>query len=375
MRKAIGGKMAGAAKAQSKGEADGFINFVNKAVTPFHAVSEASKRLEHAGFERVSEKAQWSRLQRGGRYYFSRNGSTLVAFAVGSEFDPSSADGSGFVCIGSHTDSPTLKLKPSPHTTSEGVQLLGVQQYGGLLLYPMFDRTFALAGRVIVRNQTTNKLEGHLVNTESAVLTIPSLAIHLNRTVNSEGFTPKVQEHMLPIHSLVGSSPSAMGAGDADAASESTHSVNASPIFQKLAKQIGVNAEDIIEHELQLVDTQPAQRIGLDQSLISSGRIDNLASVYQSIEALINTSSDADLRNEKNVRCMVAFDNEEVGSRSQHGAGGSVLLDFFSRMAQSFASGSPSGAFERACRMSFICSSDSSHVRTCTPLLLCKGEN
>lgn len=98
-------------------------------------------------------------------------------------------------------------------------------------------------------------------------------------------------------------------------------------------------------------------------SHIGTGRIDNLASVYQSVEALINTSTENSLVDEKNVRCIVAFDNEEVGSRSQHGAAGSVLSDFISRMSASFASGSPTGAFERACRMSYICSSDSSHVR------------
>lgn len=253
--------------------ADGFLRYVNAAVTPFHAVVESSKRLEQAGFVRISEKEQWTYLERGGKYYYIRNGSTIVAFAVGKEFDPSSNAGSGFVCIGSHTDSPNLKVKPSPHTTSEGVQQLGVQQYGGLLLYPMFDRAMALAGRLIVRNPASGLLEQRLVNTERAVLTIPSLAIHLNRSVNSEGIKPNVQTDMLPIHSLVSSSSSSkqQNASITDA-HEGSHGSSASPVFQELARIANVSPDDIMDHELQLVDTQPAQRFGLNNELISSGR-------------------------------------------------------------------------------------------------------
>ncbi len=66
---------------------------------PCVCAEEGSKRLAAAGFERLSERAAWN-LQPGGRYFFTRNASTLVAFAVGAKYQP----GNGFHLIGAHTD-------------------------------------------------------------------------------------------------------------------------------------------------------------------------------------------------------------------------------------------------------------------------------
>lgn len=79
--------------------AERLLAFINAADTQFHAVSEATKRLVQAGFTHLSERQPWD-LQAGGKYFFTRNSSSLVAFAIGKKYAP----GSGFYMVGAHTD-------------------------------------------------------------------------------------------------------------------------------------------------------------------------------------------------------------------------------------------------------------------------------
>ncbi|PNX63457.1 aspartyl aminopeptidase [Trifolium pratense] len=83
------------------------INFLNASPTAFHAVDEAKKQLKTAGYQQISEKENWE-LKAGHKYFFTRNHSTIVAFAIGKRF----VAGNGFYIVGAHTDSPCLKLKP-----------------------------------------------------------------------------------------------------------------------------------------------------------------------------------------------------------------------------------------------------------------------
>lgn len=87
--------------------ANKFINFVNKARSPWHATEVVRAQLVQQGFKHLQEKENWQ-LQPNGKYFFTRNGSTIVAFAIGGAFKV----GNGFKIIGAHTDSPDLKLKP-----------------------------------------------------------------------------------------------------------------------------------------------------------------------------------------------------------------------------------------------------------------------
>ncbi len=140
------------------------MQFIDNSPDPFHVVQSAKEALEMVGFVHWNEN---EKLHPGGKYYFTRNKSTLVAFAIGQHYPlPSTsssssmtAGGGGFKIIGSHTDSPNLKIKPySKRTTSKdggisGMRQLSVECYGGGLWHTWFDRDLGVSGRVFVREE------------------------------------------------------------------------------------------------------------------------------------------------------------------------------------------------------------------------------
>lgn len=80
------------------------------------------------GFKEIKERDSWSStLQPGGKYYLTRNGSSIVAFSIGKKWK----SGNPIAMIGAHTDSPTLRLKPVSKKTGAGFMQIGVETYGG----------------------------------------------------------------------------------------------------------------------------------------------------------------------------------------------------------------------------------------------------
>ncbi|MFT6592256.1 MAG: aspartyl aminopeptidase, partial [Zhongshania sp.] len=153
--------------------------FLDASPTPFHAVEEMRLRLNDAGFSALDERGEWQ-LEQGKGYYVIRNGSTIVAFRCGK----TPVHECGWRMVGAHTDSPNLKVKPSPELHRQGYFQLGVEVYGGALLNPWFDRDLGLAGRVNYEN-TQGQLCSALINLNRPVGVIPSLAIHLDREANN----------------------------------------------------------------------------------------------------------------------------------------------------------------------------------------------
>ncbi|RNC55703.1 putative aspartyl aminopeptidase, putative,metallo-peptidase, clan MH, family M20, partial [Trypanosoma cruzi] len=149
-----------------------FVEFVNKACTPFHAVEVISSWLLEAGYKRLKEDEPWPSISVGDRYFVTRNDSSLVAFSVGGKFEPAN----GVKIVGAHTDSPNLALKPRTRADKGEYQGIAVQCYGGGLWHTWFDRDLTVAGRVFL---SSPKLEKRLVNLKRPIVRIPSLAIHL----------------------------------------------------------------------------------------------------------------------------------------------------------------------------------------------------
>jgi aspartyl aminopeptidase len=312
------------------------LQYLDVSPTPYHAVAESVRRLRVAGYSELHEGDAW-KLSAGQRAYTIRNGSSIIAFSCGQK-PPSE---SGFLAVGSHTDSPNLRIKPIADATRHGYRQLGVEVYGGVLLSTWLDRDLSLAGRVLVERD--GKLSSELVDFARPLLRIPNLAIHLNRSVNSEGLLLNQQTHLSPILGL------------AKAESPSLHQLLASEISAR-SSSTTTSAEHILGYDLSLYDVQRAALSGLSSEFIHSARLDNLASCFGALSALIHVDGDHDA-----TRVVVLYDHEEVGSRSAQGAASPFLRQTLERIVQARgAAGAES--FVRAMARSFLISSDMAHA-------------
>ena len=181
--------------------ANDFVDYLNESCSPFHCVAEVKRRLLAAGFEQLDERAAWGspaaaaspgkkRVVPGGRYFATRNGSSLIAFAVGGAFD---AETSGAIIVGGHTDSPCPKLKPVSTLEKDGHVMLGVVGYGGGIWHSWFDRDLTVVGRAVVRDPADGKVTPRLVRVPKALCRIPTLAIHLSNGDERKNFSPNLQ--------------------------------------------------------------------------------------------------------------------------------------------------------------------------------------
>ncbi|XVF54654.1 hypothetical protein PTKIN_Ptkin05aG0198700 [Pterospermum kingtungense] len=333
------------------------INFLNASPTAFHAVDEAKKRLQKVGYVQLSEREDWA-LEAGKRYFFTRNHSTIVAFAIGKKY----VAGNGFHIVGAHTDSPCLKLKPVSKVVKGGYLEVGVQTYGGGLWHTWFDRDLTVAGRVIIKEEKGGSVSylHRLVRIEEPIMRIPNLAIHLNKGVN-DGFTVNTQSHLLPVLATSIKAELEREVENGPAEMMTKNSSHHSLLLQMIANKLGCQPDQICDFELQVCDTQPSIVAGATKEFIFSGRLDNLCMSFCSLKALIDaTSSVSDLENESGVRMVALFDHEEVGSKSAQGAGSPAMLDALSLITNSFTMDSK--MLIKAIQRSFLVSADMAHA-------------
>ncbi|MDD6127059.1 MAG: M18 family aminopeptidase [Veillonellaceae bacterium] len=277
------------------------LDFIASAPSPCHTVTASAEKLRRAGFEELELGGAWQ-LSRGGRYFVRVYGTTLLAFTVGAAGPLRMA--------AAHTDFPCFRLKPAAGLVREGYGLLNVETYGGLILRSWLDRPLGLAGKVVLRGEDAFHPEMRLVDFGRPLVTIPSLAIHMDREVNKEGAL-NPQKDMLPLAALF----------DGEAEEDWW--------MQALAELAGVPAEDILSYELSTYPWEQGCTLGLAEELVSSPRLDNLTSVWACLEGLIAATKDGV---SDGVRLVALFDNEEVGSRTKQGAGSAVLMEVLRRI-------------------------------------------
>ncbi|KAI9026966.1 peptidase M18 [Hyaloraphidium curvatum] len=326
-----------------------------RAPSPFHAVEELRLQLLAHGYAELKEKEKWQ-ISPAGKYFFTRNKSSIVAFAVGGKW---SADRAGFSIVGAHTDSPCLKLKPVSKKEKLGWLQLGVQTYGGGLFHTWFDRDLSVAGRAVV--EANDKLENRLVRISGPILRIPNLAIHLDRTV-SEAFKFNAELQLTPVLGLARKEPATNGVKESDDTGKSFADHHHLVLLQALAKEMGCEVSQIRDLELCLYDTQPPTLGGIGNEFIFSARLDNLMMSWCSMQALLASNSDPQsLANDTQCRMVALFDNEEVGSTSAYGADSHYMEATLRRIVAASGLVHPT-AFEESIHRSFMISADMAHA-------------
>lgn len=349
-----------------------FLDFVNASPTPYHAVASAASLLEKAGFAKIRERDDWAgAVKPGGKYYLTRNGSSIVAFAVGQKWRPGGPVG----MVGAHTDSPCLRLKPVSKKTAAGFLQVGVETYGGGIWHSWFDRDLSVAGRVLVKDGKGG-FEQRLVKVDKPILRIPTLAIHLHR---ASEFNPNKETELFPIAGLVAAELNKPGAeAKTEETSEKTEDGDFQPlkavterhhlpIVELVAAEAGVSAEDIADFELVLYDTHKSCLGGLSDEFIFSPRLDNQEMTFCSVQGLIASVSGpkaSSLASDPSIRLIACFDHEEIGSTSAQGADSNLLpavLRRLSVLGRDSDSSPESSAFEQTLSRSFLVSADMAH--------------
>jgi len=338
--------------------------------------------LERAGFKAIKERDAWSStLQPGGKYYLTRNGSSIVAFAIGKKWQPGNPIG----MIGAHTDSPCLRIKPVSKKQNDGFLQVGVETYGGGLWHTWFDRDLSIAGRAMVKNQDGTVVP-KLIKVDRPILRIPTLAIHLDR---QETFTFNKETQLFPIAGLVAAELNRTGKPDADKTGDSKEAPpkDFEPIqplsdrhhpfiVDLIADEADVDPSQIEDFEVVLYDTQRSEIGGINSELIFSARLDNLMMSFCSTVGLIHSLSDASsLENDSTIRLIALFDHEEIGSQTAQGADSNLLPVVIRRLSVLGAdSGSDASddswqkvasdtatAYEQTLSTSFLISADMAH--------------
>ncbi|OSC38976.1 M18 family aminopeptidase [Mycobacterium decipiens] len=311
----------------------GLCEFIDASPSPFHVCATVARRLLRAGYLELSETDRWP--EEPGRYFTVRAGS-LVAW---NSEQPGRAQ-APFRIVGAHTDSPNLRVKQNPDRVVAGWQVVALQPYGSVLLNSWLDRDLGISGRLSVRDdQGLNGVSHRLVRIDDPILRVPQLAIHLADDRKSLTLDP--QRHVNAV----------WGVGE-----------RAASFVDYVAQRAGIPVSDVLAADLMTHDLTPSAVIGAEVNgtagLLSAPRLDNQASCYAGMEALL--ALDVDSASRGYLPVLVVFDHEEVGSASDHGAQSNLLTSVLERIV--LAAGGSREDFLRRLPASLLASADMAHA-------------
>ena len=295
------------------------LAFINESPNAFFAIDNVKKELLKAGYHEVFESSP-TKLKKGDKVFFIRNGSTLTALNIGKKANNS------FNVVAAHTDSPCFKVKPESDSKCDIYNRINLAPYGGILASTWLDRPLGIAGRVLIDKGSA--IEAKLVNLKDLTVLIPNLCIHFNRTANS-GYEYNMAVDMQAFIS---------------------QEKEGEPLKDLLAKRLKVNKEDIINFDLFTYNKEEGIVWG-NKEYISSGRLDDLECVFAALEAFKKSNND------NGVNVLYLSDNEEVGSSSRQGADSDFLKTVLSRTCRDLAFD-----FESSVANSFLISADNAHA-------------
>ncbi len=311
--------------------AEELIDFIHKSPTAFHVIKNTAEELENNGYHYLDIASPW-KIKQGGKYYTTKSSSALFAFQIGTE----APEDNGLKLVSAHSDSPGFKIKPSPEMLVDGKYLkLNTEVYGGPILMSWLDRPLSIAGRVLLKGNDALNPKQCLIDLKKPLLIIPSVAIHLNRSVN-DGIELNKQVDMLPLMTIV-----------KDTLEKNNYLINL------ISNELKIDVTEILDFDLFVYEYEKGCLVGPEQEFISSPKLDDLAMVHAGLKALTSST------NTKATNFLCVFDNEEVGSVTKQGAGSPVLRNIIERIFEKL--GKTKEEYHRAIYKSFMISADMAH--------------
>lgn len=325
-------------------------DFLTESPDPFHAINNVVTKLKEHDFTKLVPSLPFTgKLEPGNKYYYTLNGSSIVAFAIGKNYKP----GNGFKIIGGHTDSPNIKVKPNSKKSekSQGCIQLGVECYGGGLWHTWFDRDLGISGRVLLRSED-DKIESKLIKITTPIARISTLCIHLQTADERSAFKVNKEDHLAPIIGTIlgGDSKNDVGsqleqsvkeqinATIEEEESTNWHKLQEPLLLKRIAQTLNTTISNIVDFELNLFDVQGATLGGIQNEFLYSARLDNLATCFIAMESLIDYS-DNFLDDDEDISLIVLFDHEEIGSETAEGAGSPIMCEAINRISSALNAG------------------------------------
>lgn len=305
------------------------FGLLEKATSQYHTVEGTKEQLAEQGFLELRLKDNWN-LIRGGKYMVDHHGSTIFAFVIGRDFKAED----GFRIAASHGDFPGFRIKPNAEMEVNGYLQLNTETYGGAILSSWLDRPLSVAGRVVLKTDDVFHPDVRLLDLKKPVLMIPNLAIHFNREMN-KGVELRKQVEMLPIYGTTGT-------------------MTKGAFLDYIAEALGVEAEDILDYDLTIYNTDTPDYVGLEDEFVSAPRLDNLTSTQALIDGITEGTR------KQGLNMMIVYDHEEIGSRSKQGACSTLLVSILEKIYASL--GMTNIDFTNALEESLFMSVDVSHA-------------
>ena len=327
------------------------LDFIRSSPSCYHAIDNIRRKLIEKGYIELSEGEDWS-VEVGGKYFVTRNSSSIIAFRI-----PERVVG-GFMVVASHSDSPTFRVKPNPELSGpENYVRLNTERYGGMILDSWFDRPLSVAGRIMVREN--GRIVEKLVSVDDDLLIIPHVAIHMLKS--NDGIVYNPAQDLVPLFGLAGPDEKPQGS-----------------LMKIVAEAAGVDPDNILSHDLFLVNRQRQSVWGRSKEFISSPKLDDLQCAFSAFEAFTDSESDNLTNFGHSIPVMFVADNEEVGSATMQGAGSTFLADTLLRVTSALevcgakcdcfgayctnSAGNSIAAYRRMLASSMLLSADNAHA-------------
>ncbi len=279
---------------------EGYKSFISDNKTERECVAASVRMAEEAGYVNLAERvASGEPLKPGDKVYAVNRGKSLMLAHLGTE--PLER---GVNILGAHVDSPRLDVKQDPLEERNELVTLDTHYYGGVKKYQWVTMPLAIHGVVCKTDGTTVDV---VIGEDEAdpVFCITDLLPHLGSQQMTKKASEVIEGEMLDV--LVGNRPIVVEEG-AEKDEEAEKSPVKAGVVALLREQLGIEEEDLLSAELEVVPAGAARDLGLDRSMILGYGQDDRVCAYTSLVAQLDCKEPA------RTAVTLLVDKEEIGS-------------------------------------------------------------